>query len=349
MISPLSNSTQSEKKVLVTGGLGFIGSCFVEMLLKKGYHVTNVDKMTYAIREDTDFDKYPNYQFIKKDICDLKTLPDGIRWIVNFAAESHVENSINDTAPFFRSNVEGVYNLLELIHRLPRENQPVFVQISTDEVYGDILSGAFKETDLLKPSSPYSATKAAADQLVMGWGRTYGLKYRITRCSNNYGYGQRAEKLIPKIMKLAIKGIKMPVHGDGSYRREWTYTEDNCTAVLLVMEKGADGEIYNVSTGEELTNLEVVKKVLGVMGKPADFFEFVPDRPGQDIRYSVSTDKIRDLGWKPQMTLDRYLPICRKLNEERSRSLPPGRKERLARMVGLGKILYGKSNKKNSQ
>ncbi len=339
---------KKEKSILVTGGLGFIGSCFVEMLLKKDFTVVNVDKMTYAIREDTDFEKYPNYSFIKKDIKDLKKLPDDIGYLVNFAAESHVDNSIRNTAPFFHSNIEGVYNLLELIRILPSEKRPVFVQISTDEVYGDILNGSFKETDPLKPSSPYSATKAAADQLVMGWGRTYGLRYRITRSSNNYGYGQRAEKLIPRAMKLAKKDIKMQVHGDGSYKREWIYTEDNCSAILLVMEKGSDGEIYNISTGEEWTNLEVIKKVLRVMGKPEDFYEFVPDRPGQDLRYSVNTDKLCALGWKPTMTLDRYLPICKKLNEERTRSLPPGRKERLARMLGLERILYGPSSKKNT-
>lgn len=326
------------KKILVTGGLGFIGSCYVEMALKKGYFVTNVDKMTYAVREDTDFLKYPNYHFIKKDICDLYSLPEGINHIVNFAAESHVDNSIKNTAPFFRSNVEGVYRLLELVRALPVEKRPIFIQISTDEVYGDILSGSFKETDILKPSSPYSSTKAAADQLVMGWGRTYGIRYRITRSSNNYGYGQRAEKLIPKAMKLAIKGGNVPVHGDGSYKREWIYTEDNCTAIMLIMEKGKDGEIYNISGGEELTNLEVIRKVLKVMGKPDDLYEFVTDRPGQDIRYSIDCSKIRALGWKPQMTLDHYLPVCKKLNEDRTRALPPGRKERLARLVGLSHI-----------
>ena len=339
----------NKQKILVTGGLGFIGSCFVEMLLKRGDSVINVDKMTYAIREDTNFEKYPNYRFLKKDICDLRDLPQNIKYIVNFAAESHVDNSIVSTAPFFKSNVHGVYNLLELIRRLPKEKQPVFIQISTDEVYGDILSGSFGETYTLKPSSPYSATKAAADQLVMGWGRTYGLKYRITRSSNNYGYGQRPEKLIPKAMKLAIKNEKIPIHGDGSYRREWIYTEDNCSAIILVMERGIDGEIFNISTGEEFTNLEIVKKVLRIMNKPNDLYRFVTDRPGQDVRYSVDSRKIRSLGWQPKMTLDQYLPICKRLNEERTRNLPIGRKEHLARMFGLSRLFYGKSNKKNTQ
>lgn len=327
------------KKIVVTGGLGFIGSCFVEMALKRGYTVINIDKMTYAIREDTDFDKYPDYSFLKRDINDLLRVPEGVSWIVNFAAESHVDNSIKRAAPFFRSNVSGVYHLLELLRPMPEDQRPTLLQISTDEVYGDITSGSFKETDTLKPSSPYSASKAAADMLVVGWGRTYGIKYRIARSSNNYGYGQRAEKLIPKAMKLAIHGMKMPVHGDGSYRREWTYTEDNCEALFAIMEKGSDGEIYNISSHEELTNLEVIKKVLRVMGRDDDLIEFVKDRPGQDIRYSVDTEKIEALGWKPAMTLDRYLPICKKLNEDRTRSMPPGKRQRIAMMFGLrGKI-----------
>ncbi|MFA6404798.1 MAG: dTDP-glucose 4,6-dehydratase [Candidatus Paceibacterota bacterium] len=345
----IDKDNHAEISILVTGGLGFIGSCFIEMLLKKGDSVINVDKMTYAIREDTNFEKHPNYQFVKKDICDLRGLPQNIKYIVNFAAESHVDNSIISTAQFFKSNVRGVYNLLELIRRLPKERRPVFIQISTDEVYGDILTGSFKETDPLKPSSPYSATKAAADQLVMGWGRTYGLKYRITRSSNNYGYGQRPEKLIPKAMKLAMKNEKIPIHGDGSYRREWIYTEDNCRAIILVMERGLDGEIYNISTGEEFTNLEVVKKVLVTMNKPNNMYRYVTDRPGQDVRYYVDSSKIRSLGWQPKMTLDQYLPICKKLNEERTRNLPLGKKERLARMFGLSKLFYAQPNKENIQ
>jgi dTDP-glucose 4,6-dehydratase len=325
----------NHKKILVTGGLGFIGSCFTQLVLKRGYPVINVDKMTYAIREDTDFERYPNYEFIKKDICDLKSLPENISYIVNFAAESHVDNSIENSLDFFRSNVYGVYNLLELVRQTPKGKRPIFIQISTDEVYGDILDGSFKETDKLKPSSPYSATKAAADQLVMGWGRTYGIRYRICRSSNNYGYGQRVEKLIPTAMKFALQNKKIPVHGDGSYKREWTYTEDNCQAIWLVMGKGKDNEIYNISSGEELTNLEVIKKILRVVGKKEDLLEFVPNRPGQDLRYSVDTKKIRELGWMPKMTLDRYIPICLKLNEDRTSKLPPGIKKSVLRLLGL--------------
>src|SRR3989344_549439 len=167
-----------EKKIIITGGLGFIGSCFVEMALKKGYSVINVDKMTYATRQDIPFTNHPKYQLIKKDICDLKILPEDIGFIVNFAAESHVDNSIADNSPFLKSNLIGVYNLLELIRKMKREKRPIFIQISTDEVYGDILEGSFLETDQLKPSNPYSATKAAAEELIMGWGRTSGIRYR---------------------------------------------------------------------------------------------------------------------------------------------------------------------------
>jgi len=326
------------KKILVTGGLGFIGSCFVDMALARGYEVVNVDKITYAVRKDTNFDGRPGYSFQKRDIAKLTVLPADIGFIVNFAAESHVDNSIQGASPFMHSNVYGVYNLLELVRALPREQRPVFIQISTDEVYGDILTGSFAEDDRMRPSNPYSATKAAAEQLVIGWGRTYDIPWRITRSSNNYGYGQHSEKLIPRTMKLAQKGIRAKVYGNGTQRREWTYTEDNCAGIFLAMEKGTNGEIYNISSGVELTNLEVIKKILRVMGRPDDFYDLVADRPGHDQRYSVKSDKIRALGWKPQMTLDQYLPVCKTQNEERTRNMPPGKKERIARLFGFNRI-----------
>jgi dTDP-glucose 4,6-dehydratase len=293
--------------ILVTGGLGFIGSCFVEMALRRGYIVTNVDKMTYASRTDTQFHTNPHYTLIQKDIADLETLPPSITYIVNFAAESHVDNSIKSTDAFLKSNVQGVHNLLELVRKTPTDERPVFIQISTDEVYGDILEGSFIEHDRLKPSNPYSATKAAAEELVIGWGRTYGLRYRITRASNNYGTGQNEEKFIPRIMKLARHNEKAKIYGNGLQKREWTHTSDHCEGIFLVMEKGADSEIYNISTSEELTNLEIAEKVLRAVGKPADFYELVTDRPGHDVRYSITCDKIRALGWKPNVTLEQYL------------------------------------------
>lgn len=323
------------KKILITGGLGFIGSHFIKLLLDREYYVINIDKMTYAIRKDLDFEKNKNYQFIKADIANITNLPPDIDYLVNFAAESHVDNSIKDSLDFLRSNVEGVYNLLELIRKTDKEKRPVFIHISTDEVYGDILEGSFKETAKLSPSNPYSATKAAADQLLNGWSRTYGIRARICRSSNNYGYGQHAEKLIPKTMKLSFKGLKVGIHGNGMYKREWTWVEDNCNAILLAMEKGKDGEIYNISAGEELTNIEVVKKVLKVMGQPENFFEFIKDRQGQDIRYSINTDKIKKLGWVPIMTLEKYLPICKELNDIRRKNLPLGIKDKLKTYFGF--------------
>ena len=332
----MENQNNGICKIMVTGGLGFIGSHFIELALSKGFKVINVDNITYASRKDLNhFNKNKNYEFIKKDICDLKKLPDDISHIINFAAESHVDNSIKDSLPFIKSNIQGVYNMLELVRKTEKNKRPVFIQISTDEVYGDIPEGSFTEKDKLSPSNPYSATKAAADHLVAAWGRTYDIKYKICRSCNNYGYAQRAEKLIPKTMKLAPKNIKVGIHGNGQYKREWIYVGDNCEAIFLIMDKGKNGEIYNISTGVELTNIEVVKKVLKVVNKPEDFYEFAEDRPGHSIGY----EKIKSLGWKPRMTLDEYLPICYELNEARRRALPPGRKKKLLRFIGLDYLI----------
>lgn len=307
-------TSQKNKRIMVTGGLGFIGSNFIALALSKGYHVINVDKKTYAARTDLDFDNNTNYEFIHEDISKMKHLPSDIEYIVNFAAESHVDNSLASNRAFFDSNIGGVYNLLELLRKEDISARPTLIHISTDEVYGDRLEGFAVETDMLKPSNPYSATKAAADQLVFGWGRTHNIPYRICRSSNNYGYGQYAEKLIPRTIKYAYKGLKMEVHGDGSYQREWTHVEDNCAGILLVMEKGSNGEIYNISSGEVLCNLDVVKNILRAMGKPDDFFTFVKNRQGQDLRYAVNPEKIKKLGWQPSHTLasslPRYLELC---------------------------------------
>lgn len=306
-------SSSSKKRVMVTGGLGFIGSYFVEQLLNKGYHVINVDKMTYASRKNLGFEKKKNYEFLKEDICNLEELPVNLDYIVNFAAESHVDNSIKANELFFESNIRGVYNLLELIRAKDPSDRPIFIQVSTDEVYGDILEGSSIESDKLNPSNPYSASKAAAEELIRGWGRTYGLKYKICRSSNNFGFGQYPEKLIAKTINFASRNMKMTVHGDGSYKREWTYVGDNCDAIALVMEKGANGEVYNISSGEMLTNVDIVKMVLKAMGKPENFYEFVENRMGQDIRYSVNSDKIKKLGWAPKVGLTEYLPKYIKL------------------------------------
>lgn len=306
-----------KKRIIVTGGLGFIGSYFVQLALDRGYSVINIDKKTYAARSDLRFDDNPDYQWINEDICTVAHLPSNIEWVVNFAAETHVDNSILANDIFFQTNVKGVYNLLELIRLKDSADRPKFLQISTDEVYGDILTGSRVETDPLKPSNPYAATKAAAEQLLYAWGRTYGIEYIICRSSNNYGYGQHEEKLIPRTIELTLQNKNMTVHGDGSYCREWTYAGDNCEGVLLAMEKGKISEIYNISSAEMETNLYIIKKILRIMGKSDNHLEFVSNRVGQDIRYSVNCGKIINLGWKPKMNLDKYLPDLIQIYEKK--------------------------------
>ena len=297
------------KKLMVTGGLGFIGSYFVRLALERGYHVINVDKMTYAARKGLGFEKHPCYEFIHADIRSLTHLPVGIDAIVNFAAESHVDNSILANQDFFNSNVYGVYNLLELVRAKDETDRPLFIQISTDEVYGTIPQGSFKETDRLNPSNPYSATKAAADQLVLGWSHTYGLPAMIIRSCNNYGYGQYPEKLLAKTIHFLLRGKKMTIHGDGTYRREWMYAGDNCEAILTILEKGKVGKIYNVSSNEEHSVMEAATMAAEACGVPAsEAFVHVENRIGQDLRYSVDCSKVRALGWRPKMTLRDYLP-----------------------------------------
>jgi len=318
-----------KNRILVTGGLGFIGSYFVQLLLDRGYYVINIDKKTYAHRKDLKFDENPNYEFIHQDICNLKSLPDNIEYIVNFAAESHVDNSIKDNESFFNSNVKGVYNILELLRNQNPNKKSTFIQISTDEVYGDTHEHSFYEYDRLRPSSPYSASKAAADQLVLGWVRTYGIRARICRSCNNYGYGQHSEKLIPATIKLTLKNMKMTVHGDGSYRREWIHAQDNCEAILAVMEKGNNGEIYNISTNEEYSNLEIVKMILKIMDRPENHFMFVENRSGQDVRYSINSEKIKLLGWSPKIQLKSYMPEYIKKYEEKMRLTPTPKKNKL--------------------
>lgn len=297
------------KRLLVTGGLGFIGSHFVTMALDEGYHVTNIDKRTYAARKDISFDGREHYDFIEEDICKMKHLPPGMDAIVNFAAESHVDNSITANRVFFETNIGGVYNLLELIRAKDPSDRPLLVHISTDEVYGSCSAGRFTELDRLNPSSPYSSTKAAADELIFAWRKTYGIRYKICRSCNNYGVGQHPEKLFAKTFAHLLDDKKMTVHGDGSYQREWMFVEDNCRAILAVLEKGAVDEIYNISSGEERSVLEVVTMIAQAMGRdPKDWIEYVENRSGQDGRYACNADKVRSLGWNPYMTMDRYIP-----------------------------------------
>ena len=291
---------------IVTGGCGFIGSHFIELLISKGHTVLNIDKMTYVSWQDIGFEKHPNYHFWKQDICEISNLPK-CDYLINFAAESYVDNSIENSEIFFNSNVRGVHNLLEHIRVKAKFDRPVFVQISTDEVYGDSLNGKFCEEDVLKPSNPYSATKAAAEQFVFAYKRTYGIDYLITRSSNNYGIRQYPEKLIPKTIMSALSGRSMTVHGDGSYIRSWIHVKDNCNAILQLIENKHFNKVYNICSETEYSNIEVVKMIYDLMSINPNL-NFVENRWGQDLRYSISTDKIKNsIDWKTQFTLKESL------------------------------------------
>lgn len=284
-------------KILVTGGLGFIGSNFVRYRADNA-EISLVDALKYGSNENNL--KGLDYIFVRGDICDhdlMAELVKGVDAIVNFAAETHVDRSISNPFAFIESNVIGTYTLLEAMRKVNPEAK--LVHIGTDEVYGDIEKGSFKEDDTLKPSSPYSASKASADLIVMAYVRTYGLNAVITRCTNNYGPYQFPEKLIPKAIIRAKMDMSIPIYGTGKNVRDWIYVNDHCEAINLVLERGKRGEIYNISSGEEKTNLEVVSEILGIMEKP-DLAEFVEDRPGHDVRYSLDSSKIRKLGWKPK-------------------------------------------------
>jgi dTDP-glucose 4,6-dehydratase len=286
-------------KFIVTGGRGFIGSHFVEEALKRDISVVDIDNMGYASSRTLPWDNNKNYTLIEEDISEIKHLP-SCDIVVNFAAESHVDNSIRDTSPFIKSNILGVHNLLELIRGKPEYDRPLFLQVSTDEVYGDCLEGSFVEEDRLTPSNPYSASKAAAEMLVLSYYRTYGLDYIITRSANNYGECQYEEKLIPKCLSSLKNNKQIPVHGDGSYVRDWTYVKDNIRAIFYIIESGVCNETYNVAAENQMTNLEVVDTILKWNEKDQTSIKFVENRWGQDLRYSISSKKIRKLGWNPQ-------------------------------------------------
>lgn len=286
-------------KFVVTGGRGFIGSHFVESALGKGHTIVDIDKMTYAAHEKLPWDNHSNYTLIKQDIKDVEHIP-SCDVIINFAAESHVDNSIKSSGEFLSSNVIGVHNLLEIIRGKQDHDRPLFFQISTDEVYGDIPVGSFVEEDRLNPSNPYSATKASAEVLVRSYARTYGINYIITRSANNYGERQYEEKLIPKSLNRLSQGKKIPIHGDGTYVRDWTYVKDNVEGIFSILESGIRDEIFNIAANNHMTNLEVVDTILSWAGKTRDSIEFVENRWGQDLRYSVDCTKLKKLGWEPK-------------------------------------------------
>ena len=283
--------------LVVTGGRGFIGSHFVEYALEMGCRVTDIDKMTYASSETLSFDSNSNYSLIKKDISDLTHIPP-CDAVINFAAESHVDNSIAGPMTFFKSNTNGVFNLLELI-RGKIYNRPLFFHISTDEVYGDIRGKDSVETDALNPGNPYSASKAAAEMFVLAYNRTYGIDFLMTRSSNNYGPRQYPEKLIPQIIHSLKNNKKIPIHGDGSYIRDWIDVRENVKAIYHLLVNGKRNEIYNISSNNHLTNLEVVQQVCKWYNieNYMEHIEFVPNRLGQDTRYSISSDKLKSTGF----------------------------------------------------
>ena len=298
------------KIVYVTGCLGFIGVHITRHCLDRGWYVIGVDKMTYASNETflTEFKNYPNFKFIKSDINDLDMIYD-CDYIINTAAETHVDNSIERSDHFVHSNIEGVHHILKLINQKQKHRIPVLLHFSTDEVYGDILEGSHTETDLLKPSNPYSATKAAADMLVLAWSRTYGLPYVILRPTNNYGIGQYVEKLIPKSVKYLSVGRKIDLHNKGTPVRTWLHAEDTARAVITIIESGVTNEIFNISGNYEEKNIEIVKKIILLVNGDTEIEKYLTDmvRPGQDLRYSIDDTKLKKLGWSATADFDKEL------------------------------------------
>jgi dTDP-glucose 4,6-dehydratase len=313
------------KVVYVTGCLGFIGSYVTRACLNKGWYVKGIDKITYAANKNLlkEFNKYDNFSFVNCDINDLKFLYD-CDYVINTAAETHVGNSISNSDDFVHSNVNGVHNLLELIrnHRGENVSKPILLHFSTDEVYGDIEKGEHIETDLLKPSNPYSATKAAADMLITAWSRTYNLPYVIIRPTNNYGIGQYVEKLIPKACKYLKLGKKIPLHNNGTPVRNWLHASDTAQAVITIVESGVENEIYNICGGFEQSNLDTIKKVLILYKGSTDtyidsYVDLTLKRQGQDVRYALNDNKLRALGWKPKVDFDIELKYIVEYSKEK--------------------------------
>ena len=302
-------------KILVTGGAGFIGSCFIRHMLKShpDYKIINFDCLTYAgnIENLDDIKNSPNYSFIKADICDKKAVDRAVSevdCVINFAAESHVDRSILNPEIFIETNIKGTLNLLDCAkkHRIQR-----YLQVSTDEVYGTLgKDGYFTENTPLAPNSPYSASKAGADMLVRSYFETYKTPVLITRCSNNYGPYQYPEKLIPFFISKLLKGEKVPLYGDGLNIRDWLYVYDHCRAIDTVLHKGREGEVYNVGGHNEKSNIEITKIILKEMGRDENSIEYVKDRLGHDRRYAIDNTKITtELGWEPSLTFEEGIKL----------------------------------------
>ena len=298
-------------KILVTGGLGFIGSNFILKILNEydNFEVVNVDaELTGSNKENlSDIQNNQNYKFVRGNITNRRLMEDLISscdCVVNFAAESFVDRSIIDANPFLVSNIRGAFTILDIVTKQKKR----MIQISTDEVFGSLLNGTATEESKLNPSNPYAATKASAELLVNSYFTTHGSDVIITRCTNNYGPRQFAEKLIPKTIILAYHDKKIPIYGNGKNIRDWIHVEDHCDAVLSVLHHGKSGESYNISANNEIDNLTIVRKILEIMDKPENLIEFVEDRPGHDLRYSLDSTKISDqLGWKVKSSFEKGL------------------------------------------
>lgn len=304
--------TYKANNILITGGAGFIGSNFIELILStRYYNIVNIDALTYAGNLENLKgleEKYSNYKFAKANILDKniikKILQDNeIDTIINFAAESHVDRSILDSSPFLDTNVKGTLNLLDLANELKIQK---FIQISTDEVYGSLgAEGFFTEQTPLNPNSPYSASKTSADMFALAYHHTYGTPVLITRCSNNYGPKQFPEKLIPLIISNCLENKQIPVYGDGLNVRDWIYVNDHNLAILDVLEEGKIGQVYNIGSSNEKTNIEIVKTILNILGKSEELITYVKDRPGHDKRYAIDSSKIQnELDWSPKINFE---------------------------------------------
>ena len=311
------------KKVIVTGGLGFIGSNLIKILLKKKYFVVNLDKVTYSSNfyNIKDFSKNKNYKFFKVDINNEKKVfqifkkykPNAV---FNLAAETHVDRSIDEPENFIKSNILGVFKLLQAFKKFIKKNKKsILIHISTDEVYGDILKGRSKENDKYKPSSPYAASKASSDHLVYSYIRTFKIPAIVTNCSNNYGPRQHPEKLIPKLIYNIFNNKNLPLYGKGLNSREWIYVDDHCNALIKIFEKGKKGNFYNIGSNFNLNNINISKILINIAKNKIDIgknvkIKFVKDRPGHDIRYALNSSKlIKDLKWKPKININEGLKM----------------------------------------
>lgn len=300
-----------KKIVYITGCLGFMGYHVTRACLDQGWYVRGIDKLTYAANLNLlpELNQYSNFVFEQRDINDLDVLYE-CDYVINTAAETHVDNSIADSDVFVRSNIDGVHHLLKLIKNNYKFRMPILLHFSTDEVYGDIVSGAHSELDLLKPSNPYSATKAAADMLIVAWARTYNLPYVIVRPTNNYGIGQYTEKFIPHTIKYLSLGKPAPLHDAGTPRRTWLHASDTASAVIHIIQNNIRNEIYNIAGNYEDRNIAIAEKIIKLMnlsGPSGQYLDLSVTRPGQDVRYAISDAKLKSTGWQPQANFDQEL------------------------------------------